>query len=289
MNTLEGITEFVAVAEHNSFTMAGKSLGVSTAQVSRQITQLESRLKTRLFYRTTRKVTPTEEGTLFYQHCRQILDNLDDAERIISNRQESPQGLIKMTAPFAYGEQFIMPVVLEYMALYPQVSVHCELTNQTLDLVHGGYDLAIRLGHLPDSSMIARQLSTRQQHVCASPAYIDKYGQPETLAELSHHNCLTGNYSNWHFVEDGRSRMIKVSGNLQCISGTVLTKAAKQGMGLIQLPGYYIDDAINSGELLTVLDSYREPNQGIWALFPQNRQLSSKIRKLLDLLAERIS
>ena len=288
MSLLEGITEFVTVAETSSFTTAGKRLSISTAQVSRQINQLEARLKTKLFYRTTRKVSMTEEGGIFYQHCRQILNNLEDAKRAISNRQETPQGLIRMTAPVAYGEQFVMPIVLDYMKVHPQVEVICDLTNQIVDLVHGGYDLAIRLGHLPDSSMMARQLSTRTQYVCASPDYIARFGVPHTLSELGQHNCLVGNTPYWRFMENNRHRLVKVSGNLQCISGYTLTQAAKQGMGVIQLPGYYVDDAIDSGALAVLLEQYSEPEEGIWALYPHNRQLSPKIRMLVDLLAEKL-
>lgn len=289
MYCLEGITEFVTVAETRSFTTAGKRLDISTAQVSRQINQLENRLKTKLFYRTTRKVSMTEEGGIYYQHCRQILNNLEEAERAISNRQENPQGLIKITAPVAYGEQYVMPVVLDYMALYPQIEIICDLTNHTLDLVQEGYDLAIRLGHLKDSSMIARQLSTRKQFVCAAPAYLERHGPPHTLSELSQHNCLTGNTPNWRFMENNRHRMIKVSGNLTCMSGHILTEAAKRGMGLIQLPGYYVNSALQSGELTVLLEPFCEPKEGIWALYPHNRQLSPKIRILVDLLSEKLS
>ncbi len=288
MYSLEGITEFVTVAETRSFTTSGKRLGISTAQVSRQINHLENRLKTKLFYRTTRKVSMTEEGGIFYQHCRQILNNLEDAERAISNRQEKPQGLIKMTAPVSYGEQYVMPAILDYMEMFPQIEVSCNLTNQTLDLVQEGYDLAIRLGHLKDSSMIAKQLSTRTQFVCAAPSYLERHGTPHTLSELSQHNCLTGNTPYWRFMENSRQRTIKVSGNLTCMSGHILTDAAKRGMGLVQLPGYYVGNAIQSRELIVLLEPFCEPREGIWALYPHNRQLSPKIRMLVDLLAEKL-
>ena len=288
MSLLEGITEFVTVAETSSFTTAGKRLSISTAQVSRQINQLETRLKTKLFYRTTRKVSMTEEGGIFYQHCRQILNNLEDAERAISNRQETPQGLIRMTAPVAYGEQYVMPIVLNYMEKYPNIEVLCNLTNQTIDLINEGYDLAIRLGHLPDSSMMAKRLSTRTLYVCAAPAYLDRYGSPYTLSELGSHNCLIGNSPYWRFMENNRQRTIKVKGNLQCMSGYTLTEAAKRGLGIVQLPGYYVDGAIRSGELITLLERYCEPEEGIWALYPHNRQLSPKIRILVDFLSMKL-
>ena len=289
MHPFESINEFITVAETHSFTTAARRLGISTAKVSRQISQLEKRLKTQLFYRTTRKVSMTEEGSIFYQHCRQILDNLNDAERGIANRQAIPQGIIRITAPIVYGEEFVMPIVLDYMQAFPQVEIICDLSNQIIDLVHGGYDLAIRLGQLPDSSMMARQLSTRQQFVCASPAYIERFGAPHSLSELSQHNCLIGQNQNWRFMENNRQRTIKVSGNLQCMSGKTLTQAAIQGLGIVQLPGYYVNHAIQSGELLVLLEPYYEPEEGIWALYPHNRQLSPKVRRLVDLLVEQLS
>lgn len=285
----EGVTEFISVAETESFTAAGRRLGISTAQVSRQISQLETRLNTKLFYRTTRKVSLTGEGSVYYSHCRQVMDGLEEAERAISSLRDTPQGSIKMTAPVTYGEQYVMPVVLDYMQAYPDVEITCDLTNQMIDLVEDGYDLAVRLGHLRDSSMMAKRLASRMQYVCASPEYIEKYGAPYTLSELGQHNCLVGNSNHWHFVEKGKARSVRVSGNLVCGSGYALLEAAIRGMGLIQLPGYYVDEAIAAGKLMVLLKPYQEPKEGIWALYPHNRQLSPKIRLLVDMLAEKLA
>ncbi|WP_144211737.1 LysR substrate-binding domain-containing protein [Shewanella donghaensis] len=281
----EGVYEFVAVAETDSFTAAGKRLSISTAQVSRQISQIENRLTTKLFYRTTRKVSLTEEGQIFYRHCRQVIDGLEEAERAISSLQNKPQGLIKLTTPVTYGESFIMPIVTDYMQQYPDVEVICELTNSQLDLVDGGYDLAIRLGHLPDSSMMAKRLTSREQFVCAAPDYINRFGAPYSLSELSQHNCLVGSQPHWHFNEGGKQRSIKVQGNLQCSSGISLLNAAIKGLGIVQLPGYYVADAISEGRLSVILESYKQQQEGIWALYPHNRHLSPKVRLLVDKLA----
>ena len=210
----EGVSEFVAVAESESFTAAAKQLGISTAQVSRQISALENRLNTKLFYRTTRKVSLTEEGTIYYQHCRRLMDGLEEAERAISDRRDTPQGSLKLTAPVTYGEQYIMPLVVDFMLRYPEIEVTMDLTNQTVDLVEGGYDLAIRLGKLSSSSMMAKRLTCRTQYVCASPSYLEKYGIPHSLSELRHHNCLVGNYDHWRFQEAGKERSVKVEGTL---------------------------------------------------------------------------
>lgn len=282
----EGVTEFVAVAEMESFTAASKQLGISTAQVSRQISALENRLNTKLFYRTTRKVSLTEEGSIYYRHCRQVMDSLEEAERAISDRRGRPQGSLKLTAPVTYGEQYVMPLIIDFMLLYPEIDVVMDLSNQTVDLVEGGFDLAIRLGKLSSSSMMAKKLTTRTQFVCAAPAYLEKFGIPHSLSELRHHNCLVGNYDHWRFQENSRERSIRVSGSLRCSSGFALRDAALKGIGLVQLPDYYIADDLAQGTLIPILDKYQEPEEGIWALYPHNRHLSPKVRLLVDYLAE---
>ncbi len=282
----EGVNEFVAVAEAESFTKASKRLGISTAQVSRQVSALETRLATKLFYRTTRKVSVTEVGQIYYQHCRQVLDGLEEAERAITNLQSTPKGKLKLTAPVTYGERSIAPLINDFVAKYPELNVKLHLTNQKLDLVDEGYDLAIRLGQLDDSSMMAKRLGSRTQHVCASPAYLSRYGLPHSLSELEQHNCLQGTLDYWRFQENGKPCNIRVTGSVSCNSGRALLDAALKGIGLAQLPGYYVESYIESGTLISLLAQYREPDDGIWALYPHNRHLSPKVRMLLEFLAE---
>ncbi|MDR8526101.1 MULTISPECIES: LysR substrate-binding domain-containing protein [Shewanella] len=278
----EGVSEFVAVAEAESFTKASQRLGISTAQVSRQISALETRLAAKLFHRTTRKVSVTEVGRIYYQHCRQVLDGLEEAERAITNLQTSPRGLLKITAPVTYGEMTIAPLVNDFAALYPELEVKLNLSNQKLDLVDEGYDLAIRLGHLEDSSMMAKKLSSRTQYVCASPDYLSTYGIPHSLSELDQHNCLIGTMDYWRFQENGKTRNVRVKGSLSCNSGHALVDAAIKGIGIVQLPDYYVLPYIESGELTALLEQNRQPEEGIWALYPQNRHLSPKVRMLLE-------
>lgn len=215
MQEWEGVSEFVAVAETESFTKAGKRLGISTAQVSRQVGALEQRLDTKLLYRTTRKVSMTEEGHLYYRHCRQVLDGLEEAERSLSSLRGLPQGLLRMTAPVAYGEKYILPVVNDFLLAYPNVEVDIALTNRQVRLVDAGIDLAIRIGKLADSSLIAKRISQRINYVCASPDYLKRFGEPHSLSELSRHNCLIGNHDYWRFLEQGRERQLKIKGNLR--------------------------------------------------------------------------
>ena len=289
----DGISEFDYVAEYESFTRAAKELGISTAQVSRQVSALEKRLNIKLLYRTTRKVSLTEEGRVFYQHCRGVLDGLDAAEQAVSNLQSKPQGRIKLTAPVTYGEQQLLPLVNNFMVMYSDIEVTAFLSNQKIDLVDGGYDLAIRIGKLSDSTMMAKKLSHRTNFVCAAPTYLEKHGIPHFLSELSEHNCLLGTRDYWHFIENdkeaGKERNMRVSGTVQYNSGHSLVDAALKGLGIVQLPDYYVQKHLASGALVSVLDNYREPEEGIWAIYPHNRHLSPKIRLLVDYLAERLS
>jgi DNA-binding transcriptional LysR family regulator len=286
MLSWEGISEFVAVAEAESFTAAANRLGISTAQVSRQIGALETRLAVKLFYRTTRKVTITETGQIFYNHCRQVLEGLAEAERAISDLQQTPKGRLNLTAPVTYGENRIAPLVNEFVVRYPELEVNLTLTNQMLDLVAESYDLAIRLGELEDSTMMARRLASRRNHACASPAYLEVHGMPHTLSELEQHNCLQGTVGYWRFQEQGKTRHIRVRGNIRCNSGWALVDAARKGLGIIRLPDYYVEAELQAGRLVPVLDAYRAPDEGIWAIYPNNRHLSPKVRLLLDHLAQ---
>ncbi|WP_296177063.1 LysR family transcriptional regulator [Psychrobacter sp. UBA2769] len=289
----DGISEFVYVAEHESFTRAAKELGISTAQVSRQISALEKRLNIKLLYRTTRKVSLTEEGRVFYQHCRGVLDGLDAAEQAVSNLQAKPQGRIKLTAPVTYGEQQLLPLINNFMVQYSDIEVTAFLSNQKIDLIDGGYDLAIRIGKLSDSTMMAKKLSRRTNFVCAAPAYLEKYGTPHSLSDLSQHNCLLGTRDYWHFIENGKNadkeKNLRVSGTVQYNSGHSLVDAALKGLGIVQLPDYYVQQYLALGELVSLLDNYREPEESIWAIYPHNRHLSPKIRLLVDYLAERLT
>lgn len=285
----EGVSEFVAVAEAESFTAAAKRLGISIAQVSRQVSALESRLSTKLLYRTTRKVSVTEAGQTYYQYCRQVLDGLEEAERAMTNLQLIPKGKLRLTAPVTYGEKVIAPLVNDFILRYPELEVQLNLTNQKLDLVGGGYDLAIRLGKLEDSSMMAKRLSSRTLYVCASPEYLSTYGVPHSLSELDRHNCLQGNLDYWRFQDRGKPYNVRVKGNMKCDSGWALLDAALKGIGIVQLPDYYVQPSLACGKLMNLLEHYQEADDGIWAIYPHNRHLSPKVRMLLDFLDESLS
>ncbi|GAA0563499.1 MULTISPECIES: LysR substrate-binding domain-containing protein [Rheinheimera] len=284
-----GISEFVAVAEQQSFTKAAKVLGISVAQVSRNIAELETSLAIKLLYRSTRNVSLTEEGQLYLQHCRHLVSSLEEANRTLANLKASPKGLIKITAPVFYGETHIAPLLHDFLKLYPDTELDMQLTNNKLDLIQGGFDLAIRLGTLEDSSLIARKLASRTQYIVASPEYLHKNGTPTTLQQLQQHQCLTGTVTVWRFNVEGSVQQFKPKGRVVCNSGVALLDAALKGLGLVQLPDYYVKDKLSKAQLHSVLDNIRQPDDGIWALYPQNRHLSAKVRVLVDFLAEKLA
>jgi DNA-binding transcriptional LysR family regulator len=250
------------------------------------VARLEERLQTRLFYRSTRKVTLTEAGQTFLQHCQRLQDAREEALRAIGDLNDEPKGLLRMTCAVAYGERFIVPLVNEFMARHPQLRVEIELSNQTLDLLHSSMDLAIRLGRLQDSRLVATRLAPRVMHLCAAPAYLERYGRPHSLSELVRHNCLIGSSDQWSFQQDGRELSQRVQGNWRCNSGEAVLDAALRGFGLCQLPDYYVQPHLRSGALVDLLPQQRPPHTAVWALYPQQRHLSPKVRLLVELLKE---
>lgn len=289
MANWEGVNEFVTVADTGSFTTAAQRLATSVANVSRRINALEQRLGVKLLQRTTRKVSLSEAGQLYYQHCRSLVEGLAQAELAVTQMQATPKGKLKVTTPVTYGERKIAPLLHDFLQLYPELELELILTNRKLDLIEQGVDVAIRLGQLGDSSFISRKLCKRQLYVCATPDYLSRYGVPHTLSELNHHQCLVGTYDHWRFKVEGQARTLKVTGRIACNSGFVLLDAALKGMGLTQLPDYYVMEHLENGRLVEVLSNLKDDREGVWALYPENRLLSPKVRLMLDYLAEHLT
>lgn len=282
MSDWDGLEEFALVAETGRFGEAARRLSLSSSHVSRQIARLEERLQTRLLYRTTRTVTLTEAGQLFLPHCQHLIDARNEALRAVRALNSEPRGLLRMTCSVAYGEEFIMPCVNDFISRYPQLRLEMTLTNQRLDLVSGSYDLAIRLGRLPDSSLVATRLAPRQLYLCAAPSYIERHGVPHSLSELSRHNCLIGSDDHWDFRQNGRETAVRVQGTWRCNSGRAVLEAALRGFGLCQLPDYYVASHLHSGALRPLLPQHQPSDAGVWAVYPHQRHLSAKVRGVID-------
>ncbi|WP_394153752.1 LysR family transcriptional regulator [Vibrio maritimus] len=282
----QGIEEFVAVAETQSFTAAAKNLSLSTAQVSRQISDLEERLQVKLFYRTTRKVSLTQEAQVYYEHCRYLLDGIEVAEQAVTRHQNEPHGLIKMVAPTAYGEKKLLPLVNDFVAKHHNIEVWIELANHHVDLIEGSFDLAIRIGPQPDSSLYSRRISQRTTHICASPAYLAKNNVPTRIEDLHHHNCLLGLQNHWRFTVDSKEVSVRLHGGLRYNSGVGLLDAALKGIGIVQLSDHFVKPYLSSGELVSLLSNFDAKKEDVWAIYPQNRFLSPKITLLIDHLTK---
>jgi len=285
----ESIEAFERVVRLGSFTRTADDLGVSRSHVSRQINALENRLDAQLLLRTTRKVSTTDVGQAFYMQCRQVLDNLDEAERAVLDLQANPRGILRVTVAGAFGEDFIAPAALDFMAEYRDLIVELNFSNRLIDLISEGYDVAIRAGTLKDSSLIARRISTRKLLTCASPEYLLRNGTPSSIHSLTNHNCLLGTLDSWRFRENGRNQDLRVSGNWRSNNGRSLLRAARAGLGLVQLPSFYLDQDIIDGALLPVLEDYNPTDTGVWAVYPHNRHLSAKVRLFVNFLADRFN
>ncbi|MBM1142193.1 LysR family transcriptional regulator [Alcanivorax sp. ZXX171] len=284
MQHWDRIEAFVEVVRHESFAGAARALGVSSSHVSRLVARLETELGTQLLYRTTRRLGLTDAGTVYYEHCAQLFDGFQEALTAISDYQQQPKGVLKLTCATTFGEKFIAPVVNDFLVAHPQLSVRMDFTNRRVDIIDEGFDVAIRTGALPDSTLIARKLCERREYVVGSAAYFDRHPRPHTLGELSGHNCLLGSMDHWAFDVDGQHRTWRVQGNWRANSGLALLDAARKGLGLVQLPDYYVRDGLDDGSLISVLDQYACHHTAVWVVYPRHRHLSPKVRQFVDFL-----
>lgn len=287
MNRWDSTEILVKVVDGGSFSAAAEQLGLSKSHVSRQISQLENRLGVQLLNRTTRRLSLTETGHAYYQRCKSILAQLEEAEQAVLDLQEQPRGTLRMTVAGAFGERYIAPAAARFMQRHPHLQVHLDFTSRTVDLLAEGYDLAIRAGTLKDSSLIARRIAQRQLIICGSRDYLDRYGKPTHISSLKKHNCLVGSVNTWRFRENnGHHLDMKVEGSWRSNNGHALLSAAKAGLGLVQLPLFYVHEDLAAGRLQTVLDDHQPTDTAVWAVYPSNRHLSPKVRLFVEYLCE---
>lgn len=283
------IAAFVRVVETGSFTAAATSLGVSKSQVSRSVRALEDRLGARLLHRTTRAVTPTEAGQAFYGRCARILADLEEAEEAVAHLQAAPRGTLRLSLPQSFGVRYLAPIIADFLMKYPEVRVEASFTERRVDLVDEGYDLAIRIGVLDDSSLIARKLGASRRYVLGSPDYLARRGWPQTPAELKDHECLQFTYqttgSSWVFRDAGEEVAVRVSGRMLANSGEALAAAACAGVGLVWLPDFLVADDLRAGRLVSVFGDRPDPGLAIWAVYPHSRHLAPKVRLFVDHVA----
>ncbi len=289
MDRFKQLETFVAVAARGSLSGAAQAEGVAPAVIGRRIDALEARLGVKLLVRTTRRITLTFEGSAFLEDCQRILNDFANAEASVSLGGVKASGHVRVTAPAGFGRRHVAPLIGPFVASNKDVSVSLELSDRLVDIVNDGFDLAIRIGQLDDSSLIGVTLAQNQRVVVASPAYLQARGIPRTPADLGDHNCLAfGNYGNqargWLLQVDGRQVAIRVGGSMECNDGAVLHEWALAGYGLAWRSMWEVSEDLQAGRLQTVLDDYAAPLNAIHAVYPQRRHLPLRVRMFIDYL-----
>ncbi|WJF89238.1 LysR family transcriptional regulator [Paraburkholderia bonniea] len=289
MDRFKQIETFVAVAARGSLSAAAQAEGVAPAIIGRRIDALEERLGVKLLLRTTRKLTLTFEGSAFLEDCQRIIHEMHNAEASVSAGGVKASGHLRVSAPAGFGRRHVAPLVPAFTAAHPDVSLTLDLSDRTVDLVNEGFDCAVRLGALPDSSLVSLRLGENRRVCVASPDYLARRGAPVTLADLAQHNCLAlGASANqqrgWTFQHEGKTVSIKVSGTMECSDGAVLHEWCLGGYGLAWRSWWEVGSDIAAGRLVSVLDDFAAPPVGIHAVFPQRRHLPLRVRLLLDFL-----
>jgi DNA-binding transcriptional LysR family regulator len=293
MDRFRTIDSFVRVATAGSFSAAAKHLGISRALVSLHVTDLEKRLGVRLLNRTTRCLTLTEAGANYLEFCQRMLAEMNERESSITQLQKEPRGSLKVTAPKSFGTLYLSDAVVSFSARYPNIQVSLILEDYSFrayDFVDAGLDVAVRLGDLPDSNLIARKIATLQWVVCASPKYLAQRGEPKTSVDLGKHPCLAHvnldpNDRAWRLHDADHLISVKISGGFSSNSALVLRKAALAGLGIAYLPLYCIEDDLKCGALRRLLPNYAPPQRPIYVVYPPATRVPERVRTFVDFLA----
>ena len=288
---LDDMRIFVATVDAHNFTAAAKRLALSKQFVSRRVMALEEALGVQLLIRNTRKLAVTELGQEFYERARRILGEVEDAEQAMSLRRAGPRGLLRVSAPMSFGMMHLSPLVASFLREHADVRFDMELSDRTVDVVGEGFDMAIRIGALPDSTLIAQKLVDVRMVVCCSPGYVRRRGAPVVPADLARHSCLLyghGGVVSWDFVVDGVSKGVEVNGPLRANNGELIRDAAVAGLGIVRLPDFIVADALNGGQLVTVLEEFLPSAATVYAVYPQHRQSSVTIRVFVEFLREHL-
>jgi DNA-binding transcriptional LysR family regulator len=291
---LQGIDAFVQAVEAGSFARAAERLGLTRSAVGKTIARLEHRLGVRLFHRTTRQQSLTEDGQAYYEHCLRALAELESAEASLESGRNIPSGRLRVSAPALFGRYCVAPVLLDLARQHPRLALEMTLDDRVVDLVDEGFDLAIRIGRLPDSaSLTARKLGTQRMAICASPAYLAAHGKPKRVDELDRHTGILysrpGHEAPWRVLDtDGEAREVRIRSRLRFDDLQTITDAAIAGAGLAWLPCWLAMRHIRTGELALVMDARRVLGSDIHAVWPQGRYLPAKVRTAIDTLVERV-
>ena len=292
LDRITGMRVFVRAVSAGSLSAAGRHLGMSPAMATKHLDALEAHLGVKLLHRTTRRLSLTEAGNDYLEACQRILPEIDEAEAGVASQRVEARGLLRMNLPLSFGNRFIAPLMPAFSQRHPALKVELGLSDSLVDLLDGGWDMAIRIGRLADSPLQARKLGDCAEMVCAAPAYLEQRGVPRHVADLAQHNCLGYTLSSWAggkvwaFGRDGSVR-VAINGDLTANNGEALLAAAVGGQGVIYQPDFIVADAVRRGELVVLpLDHPTYALGGIFAIYPPDRRPPAKVRVMIDYLAE---
>jgi DNA-binding transcriptional LysR family regulator len=288
MGQFRQISTFVEVVARGSLSAAARAEGIAPAMIGRRLDALEARLGVKLLQRTTRKLALTDEGAAFLEDCQRILGELEEAETAVAERSARATGHLMISAPAGFGRRHVAPLLPSFLAEHRDVTVTLNMSDRVVDIVGEGIDVAIRIASLSDSNLVSVKLADNERVVVGTPAYLKRYGEPKTLADLAKHNCLAissqGSQRGWTLREDGKNVVLKVSGNMGSNDGQVLHEWALAGKGLAWRSMWEVGAEIEAGKLQTVLDQHAAPGNDIYAVFAQRRHLPLRIRAFVDFL-----
>jgi len=290
VDTIEAMRAFAAVASEGSFTAAAERLDRSTRLVSKYVAQLEARLATRLFNRTTRSVSLTDVGRAYLERCQPLLLEFDELEAVVREQQTELSGPVRVTAPTAFGTLRLIPALAPFLAQHDRIRLDLRLTDVPVALVEEGLDLALRIGVPRDSTLMARRLVAMPMVVCAAPSYLDTHGVPDTPEALRGHRCLIDSNASdgrvWRFGGFDDATAVAVSGPFEANSPSANAAMAQQGLGVARCPLYQVEDGLDEGALVRLLSDWEDDSAGVYALYPYNRYLTARVRALIDHLAK---
>jgi DNA-binding transcriptional LysR family regulator len=291
MDRLKQIESFAAVATKGSLTAAANAEGVAPAVIGRRIDALEERLGVKLLVRTTRRITLTHEGSAFLEDCQRILSELATAEASVTEGGVKASGHLRITAPAGFGRRHVAPLVPRFLGLHPDVSLSLNLSDRVVDIVNEGFDCAVRVGDLPDSSLVSVRLADNRRMCVATPDYLKRHGTPKTPAELSKHRCLllsseSSQPRGWAFTVDNKVIHVRPAGTLDCSDGQVLHDWCAQGLGIAWRSTWEVQDEVSDGRLVAVLEEFAAPPNGVYAVFPQRKHLPLRVRLWIDFIKQ---
>lgn len=294
MESLSDITVFVQVVDSGSFTATAERLGLSKSVVSKYVTRLENQLRARLLNRTTRRLSLTEVGRVFYARSLRGLQEIEDAKAEVSRLQGEPRGTLRLNAPMSFGVLHIAPAIPDFLSQYPDLSVDMNLDDRIVDVVKEGFDVSVRISELPDSSLVARRVGPCRHAVVAAPSYLERFGTPRTPSDLRDHNIITYRYQQsageWHFRSpDDKPVSVPVSGPVQMNNSLAIREALLGGVGITRTPTFVVGRDIQEGRLIPILRDYRALEVSIYLVYPERRHLSPKVRAFVDFITARIT